>query len=111
MKRAALSAMYLAVGLFASWQSALLGSRLAEHFSWPLTGARWHDCWDIEHCHVAWWGYVVIGLFVFGPSAGWTIVGFLQAQRLTLSRYLATTLMLVTTTVAFYLGFYVAVWP
>ncbi|MFM0551545.1 hypothetical protein P0D69_11310 [Paraburkholderia sediminicola] len=111
MKRAALSAMYLAIGLLASWQSALFASRLAQRYSWPLINTRWHDCWDIEHCQVAWWGYMVIGLFILGPCAGWTIAGFFQAQRLTLSRFVAMTLMLTVITAVFYLGFYIAVWP
>lgn len=111
MKRAAVSALYLAVGLIASWQFALLASRIAERFSWPLISTHWHGCWDIEHCQVAVWGYAIIGLFVFGPSALWTIIGFLQAQRLDLARYLATTLILTAVTAVFYLSFYIALWP
>ena len=111
MKRAASSALYLAVGLFASWQSALLASRLAARYSWPLVSTRWHACWDVEHCHVAWWVYVVIAVFVFCPAVAWTIVGFFQRQRFTITRYAATTAILTVGTVFFYLCFYAVVWP
>ncbi|PCE24089.1 hypothetical protein BWP39_30870 [Paraburkholderia acidicola] len=111
MKRAVFSAAYLAVGLSVSWQVARLSSRLAQQYSWPLLDTRWHGCWDIEHCQVPWWGYAVIVTFLFGPAVTWAVVGFQQAPRLMMSRFISSAALLVLVTAVFYLSFYVAVWP
>jgi hypothetical protein len=111
MKRAALSAMYLAVGLFVSWQSALFASRLAARYSWPLVNTRERVCWDVGHCQVAWWAYVVIAVFVFGPAAAWAFIGFFQARRFTLPHCLAAIATLTIGTAFFYFCFYAFVWP
>ena len=110
MKRAGLSVLYLAVGLLASWQFAVLVSKLAQRFSWPLISTRWHGCWDIEHCIVPWWTYAIMAMFIVGPGVGWAIVGFWLGRRITLCRLAASATILTLATAFFYVVFFVAVW-
>jgi hypothetical protein len=110
VKRAAWSVIYLAMGLVVSWGSVLYAGRLASKYSWPLIRSHWHECWDIEHCRVSWFGYAAIFLFIFGPVATWAVVGFYQARRLTVSRVAVAVPILVVGTVLFYICFYAAIW-
>lgn len=76
VKQAAWSVAYLAVGLLISWQSALLASRLADRYSWPLIDSRWHGCWDFEQCSVSWLGYAAAFLFFLDrlpPGVSWDL--------------------------------------
>jgi hypothetical protein len=110
VKRAAWSMAYLAIGLLVSWQSVLFASRLAGRYSWPLIHSRWDGCFDFEQCSVSWLGYTMGFLFLFGPVAAWSIVGFAQARKLTACRVAVSTSILLVVTVLFYLSFYVVVW-
>ncbi len=109
MRRLLSSSLYLISGLLFSALCAVLASRLAMHYSWPLISTRWHGCWDTEHCRVSWSGYAAIALFVLGPAVAWSIAGFAQAPGSIRSP--AVTLALVAGTAVFYLAYYAAVWP
>ena len=111
MKRATILVFFLALGLLASWGSALLASQLGQRFSWPLISTHWHGCWDVEHCAVPWWGYAVILLFIGGPTLGWGVVGYRQSRGLSASRLAQSAVLLAVATAIFYLVFYAAVWP
>jgi hypothetical protein len=108
MKHIAWSMIYLCIGVVLSWQSAVWISRLSQWRSWPKFSARWHDCWDIEHCNVSAFGYAFIIAFLFAPSAIWAIAGFRQANGTSSRAW--TALRLALGTVCFYLVYYVAVW-
>nr|WKF61773.1 hypothetical protein HUO10_006305 [Paraburkholderia busanensis] len=111
MRRATISALYLLMGLFASWQLALLASRIAQQWSWPIVSTRWHSCWDIEHCVVPWSGDVMIALYLTGPALVWTIAGSSLASRITVSRMLVSAALLAVGTALFYFAFHALVWP
>lgn len=106
-----MSALYFVGGLLASWQLALLASRLAQQLSWPIISTRWHSCWDTEHCVVPWTGDVAIALYLAGPALVWTITGFLLASRITVFRLLSSAALLSIGTALFYCAFHALVWP
>ncbi|CAB3765134.1 hypothetical protein [Paraburkholderia humisilvae] len=108
MNRVAWSIAYLCVGVALSWLSMVWISRLSRRLAWPLINTRWHDCWDIEHCHVSALGYTFIVAFIAAPSLIWAIAGFKQANAAS-SRAVAA-LSLVLGMVCFYLLYYAAVW-
>lgn len=104
------SIVYLCIGALVSWQSALWLSRLSERLSWPLIDTRWHDCWDVEHCRVSAFGYIVIVAFIVGPSLIWSITGFNQT-KVAMRKRITMVVFLVLSTALYYSAFYTSVWP
>jgi hypothetical protein len=106
MRRAAWFIAFFAIGLLASWQSALLGNWMADRFSWPLIHLHTRGCWDVEHCRIAWWGYGVILASIIGPAVLWGYVGFRHAGNRNMRGLAIAIAGLLALTVLFYLACY-----
>jgi hypothetical protein len=110
MRRLANCILYLVAGIVVSWQSALMASKLARRWSWPLV-SRWHSCWDLEHCEVSWQGLVAIALFLFAPPLAWAIAGAMQPRYGGGRQRGVVGIVLVLMTAIFYLVYYAFIWP
>jgi hypothetical protein len=106
MRRLAWCAAFLALGLFASWQAILLAIHVSNLLAWPVLARGNHRCWDIEHCHVPWWGYVLIMASIAGPTLVWAYVGFRLALSGAAAKWVRAVLLLLVTTMVFYLALY-----
>jgi hypothetical protein len=107
MKRAMWSVAFFAVGLLASWQSALLSNEIGDKFAWPVV--RLHGCWDVEHCRIAPWGYALILLSLSGPALLWACVGFRRSGNWNKKRFILEIIALLVATMLFYLLLYALV--
>ncbi len=108
MKRTGVGIGFAVIGLFTTWLSCWLGSRMPFRLGFHFQSGS-GGCYEIGPCSLPWWAIVLLLAMLFGPTLVFAIVGWFTGRGPSVARTAAKRLVaLVPLTACFYLLAYAA---